>query len=384
MEKKIRKIHLIFSFILGLTIIFELVYLFCLKPFYFPLDFPQPQPLPVEEQIIEKKIASLSLEEKVGALFIVGFNGSTLTDDTRDFINQHHFRHFLLLGRNINNKEQLISLTAELKNATSSAIPSLITIDQEGGQVARLNFEELDNTSQAAITSVPQAYKIGRDRGGVLKDLGINVNFAPVVEVIRDEDSYLARLNRAFPGDEDQVFRFSQAMIKGYQDSAIIAVAKHFPGGLGRKKADPHQTLPRLEVGFQDLNQDLLPFQDLIKQGRISALMTTHILYSQIDENNPVTTSEKFISAILRQELGFKGVIISDDLVMRGLGSINTIEDSAIAAFNAGHDLLIVSGPTEIQDRVYQNLLQTVKQGEITEERLDQSLRRLLRLSNGE
>jgi beta-N-acetylhexosaminidase len=380
MEKKIKKVHLVFSLILGLLVIIELIYLFTLKPFYFPLNLPQLQPVSVEEELIEKKISQMSLEEKVGALFIVGFSGQTMTESTKEFINTHHFRHFLLLGRNISTPEQLKELTGSLKEATASSIPSLITIDQEGGQVARIQFAEIDNTSQAEIASNAQAYKVGRNRGEVLKDLGINLNLSPVVEVIREEDSYLDRLGRSFPGNEEQVFLLSKAMIQGYQDSGLVPFAKHFPGGLGRKSIDPHQDLPVLEINRAQLNQDLLPLAQLIKQGKISTLMSTHILYPQIDPENPVTTSEKFISAILRGDLHFKGVLISDDLIMRGISSDRTVEQAAIAAFKAGHDLLIISGPSQLQDRVYQALLEAVRSGEITEERINITLKRLLQL----
>jgi beta-N-acetylhexosaminidase len=378
MEKKIKKAYLVFSLVLAFLFVAELVYLFRAKPFYYSIDS---RPIKSQKEIeIENKIKTMPLEEKVGALFIVGFSGQTLTENTKEFINNHHFRHFLLLGRNISAPEQLKDLTRSLKEATMSGIPSLITIDQEGGQVARIQFEEMDNTSQEEITSSAQAYKVARKRGEALQSLGINTNLAPVAEVIRDKDSYLARLNRAFLGDEEQVFLLSRASLQGYQDSGIMAVPKHFPGGLGRMAVNPHQALPVLEINQDELNQDLLPFRQLIKQGKISSLMSTHLLYPQIDPENPVTTSEKWIKAILRGDLGFKGVVITDDLVMRGISAEQTVEEAALKAFRAGHDLLIVSGPQAVQDRVYQFLLKAVESGEIIESRLDESLKRLFKL----
>ncbi len=367
-----------FSLILGLAAILELVYIFSLKPFYFSsFEFQ-----PAAEFEINKKIAAMSLEEKVGALLMVGFNGTSLSPETQEFIKAHHLRHFLLLGKNISGEEQLKQLTASL-NVKTRSLHSLIAVDQEGGQVERIKFGEIDNASQAEIMSVAQAFKVAQNRGKALVQLGINLNLSPVVEVIRDEQSYLAQLDRAFrpkAGGEDQVFLLSKAMIQGYQEAGLVTLAKHFPAGLGRQSADPHQTLPVLEIGYPELYQDLEPLAQLIRQGKVQIVMSTHIFYPQIDPDEPVTTSEKLISAILRADLGFKGVVISDDLVMRGISSAQTVEQAALKAFQAGHDLLLISGPQPIQERVYQVLFEAVKAGEISQLRLNTSLKRLFQL----
>lgn len=377
--KNLPRIHIFFSVILCLAAILELLYIFTLKPFYFsPLEFEPAES--VTEFELDKKIATMSLKEKVGAILMVGFSGTSLSDENQDFIQTHHLRHFLLLGRNISNEEQLSQLTSSLTEATASSVPSLISVDQEGGQVERIRFEGIDHTAQAEIQSVAQAFKVAKDRGEALKNLGINLNFAPVVEVIRDEGSYLGYLNRAFLGDEEQVFLLSKAMIQGYKEAGLVTLAKHFPAGLGRQSVDPHQALPVLDISYLGLYQDLKPLARLIKQGRVQMIMSTHILYPQIDENEPVTTSEKLISAILRQDLGFRGVIVTDDLVMRGISSNQTVEEAAVKAFQAGHDLLLVSGPQAVQERVYQALIEAVKSGEITEIRLNASLKRILSL----
>jgi len=257
---------------------------------------------------------------------------------------------------------------------------TMSAVDQEGGMVARIQTPQIDSTPQSEIQTAAQASKIALNRAQILKSYNINTNFAPVVEVIRDNNSYLANLNRAFPGDEQQVYQLAKAMIQTYQQNGIIAVAKHFPGGLGRKSADPHQTLPTININRQQLNQDLIPFQKLIQDNQIKALMTTHILYPQIDSQNPVTTSEIFISQILRGDLNYQGVILSDDLTMKGISSSKTVEQIAIQAIQAGHDIILIAGPETLQQSAYQTLLKAVQRGEISEKRINQSVKRILLL----
>jgi len=383
---KIRTLHFIFLGLLLIIILFELTFFLKFKPFYYFSDINQEQYDFVTDMLLERKLMKMPLEEKVGALFIIGFNGAKLDAETERFIKSHYFTHFLLLGKNIQDKSQLKSLTSSLckypaptsDHVKARSLQCLISIDQEGGRVNRINFGNIDNTAQSEIKTPQQAYEVAKNRGEILKSLGINLNFSPVAEVLRNENSFLSRQERAFLGDEEKAFRLSQAMIKGYQDAGIISAAKHFPGGLGRQKSDPHQTLPVLNISQQELNQDLTPFKKLIQANQVKAIMTTHILYPQIDPENPVTTSEKFISSILRGDLGFKGAVITDDLIMKGINSQLAVEEAAKRAILAGYDLLIISGPAQTQDRVYQALLQAVRSGEISLRQVNESLKRIL------
>ena len=175
----------------------------------------------------------------------------------------------------------------------------------------------MDQTPQAEISDPDQAYEIAKNRGKILKNLDINMNFAPVAEIIRDESSYLAKDQRAFIGDHQRVSALSSAFISGYKDQRISAVIKHFPGGLGRQDDDPHQSLPVLNISRQEVDKDLIPFEKLIKTENPQAIMTTHILYPQIDSENPVTTSEKFIRSILRGDLGFRVRLSADAGALR-------------------------------------------------------------------
>lgn len=369
-KAKFKKYPWYYLFSLLIFPLLILIYLLTLKPYYFSFqeEIQTPASL-IEEFLLESQLAKLPLEEKVSALFIVPYNQSLLANvlEANILENNPNFRHFILFDDvNVN--------TGYLH------LPTIICIDQEGGLVSRIKSGKMDQTSQAEIKDPVQAYEVAKSRAKILKEYGINTNLAPVVEVIRDKDSYLALDNRAFLGNEEQVVSLAQAMIKGYQEEGIRAVLKHFPGGLGRKKADPHQTLPLLNISKAELDQDLIPFKKLIKTKLAKAVMTTHIFYPQIDPHEPVTTSKIFIEDILRKELGFKGIIITDDLIMRGISSQKTVEEAALQAFLAGHDLLLISGPREIQKRAYKAVLEAVKNGKISQKRLNLSLKRIIKL----
>jgi beta-N-acetylhexosaminidase len=338
----VEKIKKLIFILLASLFIFFLVFLIRLKTLHnLTIDsLKQTVEAPYHELLVSRQIKDMSLEEKLDLIFLFGAG-----DQLQTFKNTN-----------------------------------LIAIDQEGGMVARIKAPEIDNTAQAEIESEEQAYQVAVNRAQILKDNGINTNFAPVIEVNREEDSYLANLQRAFPGDEQNVYRLAKAMIKGYQENGILCVLKHFPGGLGRKSADPHQTLPVININQAQLEQDLIPFKQLIKTRKAKAIMTTHLLYPQIDSNNPVTTSNKFVSQILRDDLGFRGVIVSDDLTMKGISSNDTVEQVAISAIKAGHDMLIIVGPESLQQSSYQTLLQAVQAGEIDEVRINKSVKRILLL----
>lgn len=337
------------------------------------ISTPSPTISPIEE-----KISQMSLEEKIGALFIVGFNGERLNQETINFFQKHHFNAFLLLKKNIKNREQLTKLINSVNQLKIQSFPPIIAVDQEGGKVNRIDFEDIDKTSQAEIKTPERAYQVAKNRGEVLASLGINLNFSPVVEVA-SKSSYIR--NRAFHLEDGQkIASLAAQIVKGYQDSGIVSVTKHFPGSLGRTTTDPHKELPVLDIAQDELEKDIFPFKELIENSDIKAIMITHILYSQIEEERPSSLSEKFISAILRGDLGFDGLVISDDLAMGAITEHYSIAQAAKEAFFAGADLILISGSSSDQQEAYEMILQVVKDGEILEERIDQSLRRVLSL----
>jgi beta-N-acetylhexosaminidase len=169
-------------------------------------------------------------------------------------------------------------------------------------------------------------------------------------------------------------------MIRGYQEADIIPVAKHFPGGLGRQGLDPHRFLPTVSIKEDELEKDIYPYIKLIEEGRLPTLMVTHILYPNQDHQYTASLSEKFLKEIIRQKLGFKGVIVIDDLAMRAITDTYTIPEAGVGAIEAGADLLIISDDSQDQSLAYEAVLQAVKAGVIKESRVDESVKRILKL----
>lgn len=323
---------------------------------------------------------TMSLEEKVGYLFMVGFEGEKLNEETKDFLQEHYFRNFLLLGKNINNEEQLKQLIGDLKSVAGKgpALQPIVAVDQEGGRVDRIRFGKIDHTSQLEISSIDQAYELAYKRGKILNDLGINMNLAPVLDIGWNSSSYIARTGRAFPACQDitRPGLEGEAMIRGYQESGIVSVVKHYPFGLGRTRIDPHQTLAVIDINREELEQDLYPFKKLIEVQAVNAVMVTHLKYPKIDDL-PASLSSIWINDLLRQELGFKGVVVTDDLMMKAISHNYSVAEAGKLAFMAGADLIMVSGKPEDQDEAYKAILQAVRNREIPLERIEESINRL-------
>jgi len=355
----------------------------------------------VKKDEVEEVLERLSLEQKVGQVVLTGldFSGqacsfgrpglSCLTGEEREMIKQASVGGFILLSKNIQSPEQVKSLTSEIQAvATISAtreLPILISVDQEGGSVTRVNFEGFETTGQWQIKSESQAFEIGKKRGIQLKSLGIDVNFSPVVEVLRNKNSYLGQTGRYFAGNEEKVAQLSEAMVRGMGESGVIGVIKHFPGGLGRIGSNPHDVLPEINIEREDLEQDLSAFRELIgirrirEIGHIGGIMITHLLYPAIDKENPAAVSKVFIEEFLRDELGLDGVVIVDDLNMGAVTKNFDPAEYGLRTIKAGADMVIVID-VDIAERFKKRVKQAVEEGELSEERLDEAVRRVLRL----
>jgi len=338
---------------------------------------------------VEEVLEGLSLEQKVGQVVLTGLEKEIVTEIEKEMIREASVSGFILLSKNIQSPEQVKSLTSEIKAiATTSAtreLPVLISVDQEGGSVTRINFGGFETTPQWQIKSESQAFEVGKKRGLEIKSLGIDVNFSPVVEVLRNPNSYLGQTGRYFAGGEEKVAQLSEAMVKGMAEAGVLAVVKHFPGGLGRTPLNPHNVLPEIDIEKEDLEQDLFAFRRLIRIrqireiGHIGGIMITHLLYPRVDKENPAAISEVFIEEILRGELGFEGVVVIDDLNMGAVVKNFDPAEYGLRAIEAGADLLIVIDKgmaIEVKER----LRQAVEEGKLSERRLDEAVRRVLKM----
>jgi len=310
---------------------------------------------------IEKILKYMTIEEKVGQLFMFGINGTTLTPQTKQFLTEHHIGSVLLYGKNVVNEDQVKLLTQELQ--TTNRIPLFISIDQEGGIVARLKWNDTLTTAQEDIETPEQAYTVAKEKGEILKEIGINMNLAPVVEYITNKNSFM--YYRVFRGTPEEVAQKGVSSILGYQQAGILAVLKHYPGH-SDTSPDSHFALPVINIPNDQWVEYVKPFSRILEQTSVDGIMVGHVEYPNID-SNPSTISAEIVSKRLVQDLGYSGLIVSDDMEMGALKEIDTNINLAKRALIAGNDILIYSTASDtggsIQEEVYDYIVQEVTNG---------------------
>ena len=352
----------------GFLIVISLLLFFTLSQKNL-LFFRQQEAFPSSD-VLSERIVKMTLQEKIGCLVMSVPDGVELSQAGGYF----------LLSKNIDSPDQLKNLIATANGLREDL---LIAVDQEGGKVSRIPW--IDSTPQIEIANETEAYRIAKERGEELKKLGVNMNFAPVLDQVWLSNSFIGQQGRFFKGDvgpparldsarrAGEAGKLGAAMIRGYLDAGIIPVAKHFPGGLGRTSQDPHLVLPSISITREELDKDLEPFKKAI-EASVPAIMATHLVYPNIDKV-PVSRSKKFLTDILRQELGFKGVIMVDDLSMGAVKNNYGVGEYAVQSILAGADLLLVASENDHLE-ILQSLKLAVERGELPEERIDQSLER--------
>lgn len=282
---------------------------------------------------------------KAGKYFMFGFNGLTPTSAILDFIRRDGLAGVILFQRNIESREQLIKLTHALQDAAGGDL--LIGIDEEGGRICHIPESIMQKPpSMGSIGRLPmergmeEAYGLGFSLGEGLLQLGINLNFAPVLDVNTNSKNPIIG-DRSFSSDPEIVSILASALESGMKDAGIMSCGKHFPGH-GETDADSHKSLPVLQHDKNRLDSvELVPFRALIDEG-IPALMTAHVVYKGVDPENPATLSEKILKGLLRDELGFAGILFSDDLEMNAITSLMTPSDAAVMAIKAGCDICLI------------------------------------------
>jgi beta-N-acetylhexosaminidase len=329
-------------------------------------------PLPKNPQQV--LLDSMTVEQKVGQLFMFGFYGPQLTEETKELITNKHIGGILLLKYNIENNTQLTNLITQIQSL--SDIPLLISIDQEGGIVSRLTDNEILTKPQSEIKDNLDAYNTAYERGKILKGLGINTNLAPVVEYITDKNSFL--YPRVFTGEIQQVSEKSLSMIQGYTDARIISVPKHYPGH-SNYSIDSHLTLPEVNITDYQWDEYIYPFEYILGSPDTKAIMVGHILYPNID-SEPSTLSYEILTVRLREKLKYKGVVITDDMEMGALKNEGEYTQLAKKALLAGNDVLLFTGKPDVQQEVYNYILQEIQQGNIDIKIVDEKVLRILEL----
>ncbi len=291
------------------------------------------------------------LAAKIGQLLIVGLEGEVLTQEEQSAIERYGFGGFILFGRNCRGPAQLARLCRSLWQA-SPAHPPFVAIDQEGGRVHRLPepFAHFPAAEIIGRSRNPKlAYSSARATATELALVGINLNFAPVLDVNSNPMNPVIG-DRAFACSAEEVIRFTQQWISGSQDGGIIPCGKHFPGH-GDTDTDSHLGLPIVGRPLEELKTtELRPFVHACRRG-IAALMTAHVLFRALDPESPATLSRAIIGKLLRRDLGYDGLVFSDDLEMKAISGHYGPEEAALLALRAGVDVLLYSQelPTAIR-----------------------------------
>ncbi|HCI82268.1 MAG TPA: hypothetical protein DHW02_21550 [Ktedonobacter sp.] len=335
-----------------------------------------------DADVATRIVHNMSLDEKLGQMVIVEFYGSTLNSDLIQMIQTYHVSGVLIENKNGNaqTRTQLVTLNSAMQGQTH--IPLFISTDYEGGLVNELRQITGERPSEAAIgaTQNPQvAYNAGYNAAQDLTSLGLNINFMPIVDVLTNPNNP-GLPDRTFGSDPTLVTNMGQAYLKGLTDGGIVGCLKHFPG-LGSANLDPHLALPTMNRSLATLNAiDFVPYRTMINEGIVPMVMVTHILNPQLDPNLPTSLSPNVVTGILRNNLGFQGVIISDTLWMGGISNTYTLAQAAVLAVKAGTDLIL--GPRGLSDtaNMLYGLHQAVMNGSISMNEIDASVTRILEL----
>ncbi len=340
-----------------------------------------PTPL-TDSGLAQKMVQSMSLDDKLGQMVIIEFYGPTLTADDIQMVHADHVSGVLIENKNGNaqTRSQLVALNKALQG--QAQIPLFITTDFEGGIVNELRQITGERPSEQAIgaTGNPQnAYNAGFSAAKDLIALGLNVNFMPIVDVLTNPNNPGLPM-RTFGSDPTLVTNMGRAYLQGLTQGGVVGCLKHFPG-LGSANLDPHFSLPYMNRSLATLNAvDFVPYRTMIDEGIVPMVMVTHILNPQLDPKLPTSLSPNVVTGLLRDQLHFNGVIISDTLWMGGISNTYSLAQAAVLAVKAGEDLIL--GPRGLSDTqsMLTGLKQALQSGQITMNEINASVQRILEL----
>lgn len=334
--------------------------------------------------LISSSLFSFTIEEKVGQLLIVHFHGEKANEASKILLEQAHSGGFIYYdwANGLTSPEQVRTLSAGLQKCNPSSLPLFIAVDQEGGRVSRFKKGFPAFPSQSNTKDGLPAQEIAI----LLKEVEINLNFAPVVDVNSNPQNPIIG-DRSYSHDPEEVVRLGRLALKAYHEKGILATLKHFPGH-GDTESDSHSSLPIVNKSLEELNRvELYPFKELSPETDL--IMTAHLLMPALDAEFPATFSSRILTGLLRNSWDYQGLIISDSLIMKALDIYApSIEEKALLALNAGCDLLCLGGkllnePAQdeftVEDilRIHSYLVEAVKSGRYPEEKLNASFERI-------
>lgn len=323
---------------------------------------------------------TMTLKQAIGQLFMIGIPGPEVDSASEALIKQWQIGNIVLFARNLKDGEQATRLTGQLQQLITgeTGLPAYISADQEGGIVLRLVDGATPFPGNMAVGATQQpalaeqvAYAIGTE----LLALGINMNLAPVLDVNNNPRNPVIGV-RSFGTDPERVAEFGRAAVRGYKRAGIVCVAKHFPGH-GDTEVDSHTSLPTIHRDLDELAVcELVPFQAAIEEG-LDAVMTAHIAFPKLD-NVPATLSRAILTGILREKMGFTGLILTDSMRMAGVAGAHSPGEAAVMALKAGCDMLLYSAMGEVEEEAVRAVHEAVARGELTEERIYASAKRIV------
>ena len=323
----------------------------------------------------------MNVRSKIGQRLMIGLRGTSLDEQTRLLLREISPGGVILFSRNIENQDQVKNLIREIKKEVTP--PPLLAIDHEGGLVVRF-FRDVTimpgNMALGAVGSSELAYHQGAVTAEEIKSIGFDINLAPVVDVATNPDNPGITI-RSLGSDPQKVAELALSLIQGTQSRGAGAVVKHFPGK-GEASKDAHFDLPKVDLSWDELhNIHLFPFRECIKNG-VSGVMSTHVIYSNLAgvDAVPATFSRKLITGYLRQDLGFEGVIFSDDMEMGAITKFFPFEEAVVKTIQAGHDMVLICSDYEKQRSAFQSLIKAGEHDKNILSGMEDSLERIQRL----
>jgi beta-N-acetylhexosaminidase len=350
------------------------------EPSREPLE-PVEKPGPTEEEILKERIMGMTFEEKLGQMVMIGIGGFTATEEELNLISENKIGGVILFQRNIKDADQVKELINSLIAANEgNPLPLIIGIDEEGGRVSRLSgiFDNLPPAAKLGEEDdLDLSYSYGAVQASKLRNLGFNLNFSPVLDVSSNPSNPVIG-NRAISSDPFVAERNGESIIIGLMDGGIVPVGKHFPGH-GDTSVDSHLTLPRITKNIEDMyTLELVPFIGAIEAG-IPAIMVGHLMVEDIDDL-PATISEKMINGLLRENLGFKGVVFSDDMTMGAIAENYEISSAVVDFIRAGGDIALICHGVQPVNEALQKIMNSYLEGSLDEKDINEHVLRIMML----
>lgn len=335
-------------------------------------------------------LLSLSLEQQIGQFFYIGLPGTELDAETRALIQEVQPGGVIIFGRNVATPQQLRGLLDGVRELLP--VNPLLGVDQEGGLVDRLRKIFTPMPSARTIREhgdLAGARGLGRISGEVLRLLGFNMNFAPVMSIMTEERDLLSNglYSRSFGRSPGEVLGYTTVYLRGLQETGMIGCLKHFPG-IGAGEVDSHEEMPMVRLTHEDLlAQDLAPYIELFERrdDRVRCVMISHGGFPNIDIKEgvtggllePASLSRNIVTNLLRKELGYQHLVVTDDLEMGAIAKHCEIESAVVRAFIAGEDMMLICAHPEIIRRGYEALLGVARAGKLPKDRMRASLKRI-------